>query len=47
MGRITKDVFRNLADGSSDLAMSVATSLHNFRRARRRYRHKSTKAYFE
>jgi len=44
--RITKDVFRNLVDGSSDLAMSIATGLHNFRRARRRYRHKSTNAYF-
>ena len=45
--RITKDVFRNLADGSSDLAMTIAASLHNFRRARRRYRHKTTNAYFE
>jgi len=44
--RITKDVFRNLADGLSDLVMSIATGLHNFRRARRRYRHKSTNAYF-
>jgi hypothetical protein len=47
ISRITKDVFRNLADGSSDLAMTVATGLHNLRRARRRYRHKSTNAYFE
>jgi len=45
--RITKDVFRNLADGSSDLAMRSATGLHNFRRARRRFRHKSSNAYFE
>ena len=44
--RITKDVFRNLAEGMSDMAMSIATSLHNFRQARRRYRHKSTNAYF-
>jgi hypothetical protein len=39
-------VFRNLAEGMSDMAMSIATGLHNFRRARRRYRHKSTNAYF-
>jgi hypothetical protein len=45
--RITKDVFRNLADGLSDLAMWVATGLHNFRRARRHYRHKCSNAYFE
>lgn len=32
--RITKDVFRNYADGLSDLAMSVATGLHNLRRSR-------------
>jgi hypothetical protein len=44
--RITKDVFRNLLDDLSDLAMSIATGLHNFRRQRRRYRHKSTNAYF-
>jgi hypothetical protein len=44
--RIAKDVFRNLAEGLSDLAMCIATSLHNFRRVRRRYRHKSTNAYF-
>jgi hypothetical protein len=44
--RITKDVFRNLIDNLSDLAMSIATGLHNFRRPRRRYRHKSTNAYF-
>lgn len=45
--RITKDVFRNLAEGLSDLAMRIATGLHNFRRARRRYRHKRSNAYFE
>jgi len=45
--RITKDVFRNLATGSSDLAIEIATGLHNFRRAKRRFRHKSSNAYFE
>jgi len=45
--RITKDVFRNLADNSSDVAMMIATGLHNFRSARRHFRHKSTNAYFE
>src|SRR2546428_5455291 len=45
--RIAKDVFRNLAEGSSDLAVIIAASLHNLRRARRRYRHKTTNAYFE
>jgi hypothetical protein len=45
--RITKDVFRNLADNSSDMVMLIATGLHNFRSARRRFRHKSTDAYFE
>jgi hypothetical protein len=45
--RITKDVFRNLTDELSDLTMSIATGLHNFRRARRRYRHKHSNAYFE
>lgn len=45
--RITKDVFRNLADNSSDVAMMIATGLHNFRSARRRFRHKSSNAYFE
>lgn len=44
--RITKDVFRNLAEGLSDLVMSIATGLYNLRRARRRYRHKRTNAYF-
>ena len=44
--RITKEVFRNLADGSSDLTMSLATGLHNLRRARRRFRHKRSNAYF-
>lgn len=44
--RITKDVFRNLAEGLSDLVMSIATGLYNLRRARRRYRHKHTNAYF-
>jgi hypothetical protein len=45
--RITKDVFRNYADGLSDLAMPIATALHNLRCSRRRYRRKSTNAYFE
>jgi hypothetical protein len=44
--RITKDVFRNLLDDLSDLAMSIATGLHNFRRKKRRYRHKQSNAYF-
>lgn len=44
--RITKDEFRNLAEGMSDMAMSVATGLHNYRRARRRFRRKRTNAYF-
>ena len=45
--RITKDVFRNLVDGLSDLVMSIATGLHNFRRRARYYRHKNSNAYFE
>ena len=45
--RMTKDLFRNLAEGMSDLAMHIATGLHNFRRARRRFRHKRSFAYFE
>ena len=45
--RITKDAFRNLADNASDLAMTIATGLHNLRRHYRRYRHKATTAYFE
>jgi hypothetical protein len=45
--RITKDVFRNLADGLSDRAMNIATGLHNLRRIRRRYRRKRSNAYFE
>jgi hypothetical protein len=45
--RITKDVFRNLAEGLSDRVMNIATGLHNLRRARRRYRHKRSNAYFE
>jgi hypothetical protein len=44
--RITKDEFRNLIEGLSDGAMAIATALHNFRRGRRRYRHKSSNAYF-
>jgi hypothetical protein len=44
--RITKAVFRNLAQGLSDQAMSLATGLHNLRRARRRYRRKHSNAYF-
>jgi hypothetical protein len=44
--RIAKDEFRNLVEGMSDLAMCVATGLHNLRRVSRRYRHKSTNAYF-
>jgi len=44
---ITKEVFRNLAEGLSDLIMSIATGLHNFRRAKRRFRHKCSNAYFE
>jgi hypothetical protein len=31
--RITKDVFRNLAEGLSDRVMNIATGLHNLRRA--------------
>jgi hypothetical protein len=45
--RITKDVFRNLAEDLSDIAMLIATGLHNFRSARRRLRHKRSQAYFE
>lgn len=45
--RIAKDVFRNLADDSSDLAMTIATGLHNFRSAKRRFRRKRSNAYFE
>jgi hypothetical protein len=45
--RITKEMFRNFIDDLSDMAMYIATGLHNFRRKRRRYRHKSTNAYFE
>lgn len=44
--RITKDVFRNLAEGLSDRVMNIATALHNLRRVRRRYRRKRSNAYF-
>jgi hypothetical protein len=39
-------VLRNFKDGFSDLVMVIACGLHNFRRARRRYRRKSTNVYF-
>jgi hypothetical protein len=45
--RMVKDEFRNLLDSLSDSAIYIATGLHNFRRARRRYRRKSSNAYFE
>lgn len=44
--RITKDVLRNFKPDFSDVVMTLATGLHNFRRQRRRFRHKSSDAYF-
>jgi len=44
--RITKDTFRNFAAGASDLAITIATGLHNLRCHKRRYRHKASNAYF-
>ena len=46
ISRIVKDVLRNFKEGFSDLVMVMACGLHNFRRRCRRYRHKSSKAYF-
>ena len=45
--RIVKDTFRNLVEDMSDVAMLIATGLHNFRSAQRRFRRKRSQAYFE
>ena len=46
ISRITKDQFRNTAEGCSDLVMVIACGLHNLRRARRARRHRGSTAYF-
>jgi hypothetical protein len=45
--RLTKDGSRLLRSGVSDVVMSIAVGLHNFRCRKRRYRRKRSNAYFK